>query len=110
LSFKTELDEDIGKVFLNSDEYAVQVLVTPNGGSPAPYNIDGIFDEAYEVVDPGSEAEISSISPVLQVKSTATTLLIVQKDVIRINGTDYQVTDTQTDGVGIITIILNLVG
>ena len=108
MSFKSELDDDLSSVFLNNKEFAESVLVTPKSGSPVPYNIDGIFDEAYELVDPGSEANVSAVRPVLQVKSTVTTLTIVQEDTVNIRTVDYQVTDVQPDGVGILLLILNL--
>lgn len=108
MSFKDQLNTDINSVFINENEFAEEIIIKPANSDP-DYVYSGIFDSAYELVNIDTEADISSINPVVQVKENDLPQQIVQEDIISIRGVDYIVTDTQSDGVGIMLIILNLV-
>jgi hypothetical protein len=79
-------------------------------GSPA-FALTGVFDRCHVEVSFDSEGvAVSTQFPVLGVRAAAFPAGIVpsQGDRVGINGTDFQVTDTQPDGQGHVLLILKL--
>ena len=121
MTFKTDMDADLDNVFINPDEFAVKCIYKPTGGSPANFNINGIFDREYEAVEVDAETPVTSTHPAIRVKENDLIIPLardpIDGDKIQVNdpegdivGTkngEYSVIDFQPDGVGTTILLLH---
>ncbi len=89
---------------MNNLEWAEQITIKPDGGG-SDYNIDGIFDAAHELVDVSTEVDISTVAPVVLIKTVDLTATLTQKDQVQVGSVVYEVMDIQPD-IGDITLIV----
>lgn len=82
-------------------------VYTPAIGNP--FNLDGIFDNAYRSVDRIPELQINTSGPVLGVRMSdfPTGVTPAQQDRVMIRGDNYRVRDVQPDSHGGALLLLN---
>lgn len=88
-------------------------VYTPQGG--APFDIDGVFDEAWREFDVSGGArgpgfKFSTTKPVFacQLSNFPTGVTPARRDNIAINGATYEVADIRGDGIsGWVLLVLN---
>jgi hypothetical protein len=73
------------------------------------FNVRGVFDSKYQVVDPETQEIVSTNKPGLGVNLNDFTVIPVQGDEFEIRGTRFVVTDKQEDGQGGAVLLLNKV-
>jgi hypothetical protein len=95
---------DLAGVFFTPADFADTAVITPVTG--APYSINGIFDDAYQAVDPNNGTVVSSITPVFKTAESFLQAPLVRGDQITINGITYKIRDPQPDGVGVVDLFL----
>ena len=103
-SFKDKVDKLLGvaiPLFGEQVEYRFK-----DGGCK---KIRGVFDDDFELVDPDTETVISSNASRLGIRLRDLPRLPKQRDEILIGGKLYEVRDSQEDGQGGTSLILNLV-
>ena len=88
--------------FYNTDDFAVTVTYTPQGGSAS--TITGIFDDEYQLIDAG-EVGVSGTSPVFECP-TASVPDAATGDTLIINAVTYLVVEAQPDSTGVTVLIL----
>ncbi len=98
-TFKEDLLTDLDDVFLDNEEFAVDVL----------YNaatFQGIFDDGFiDSADDGIAVE--STAPQVQVK-TSDVVGALHDETMTINSIDYKIIGIQPDGTGMTLILLSL--
>jgi hypothetical protein len=103
MGFKADINSDLSSVFFNTEEFAVSAVYNPAGGTS--YAIKGIFDEAYEGVNPNG-AEVMSTQPKIQTAVSFVRGVSGPGDTITIEGTTYKIREYQPDGVGLVDLLL----
>lgn len=107
MGFKEDLDADLSNVFMNPDEFAEQITIIPVSNPGSPYNINGIFDQEFEGVDPDTQAEIISQQPNVRIKEADLQNPIAKGDKAVIRGVTYDIIKPETDGVGTTVLFLH---
>lgn len=91
-------------VFLSPADFGETVFWETQDGEFA--ELDGIFENAREVVLPGEGGGVSAMMPVLVVAESAVPESAAQDDDLEIRGRNYRVADIQPDGSGLSRIVL----
>lgn len=78
--------------------FGEEATYTPVDPDDDPFTVTGIFDEAYQTVELGAGAEVSSVHPMLGVKIDDMAVTPARGDEVEVRGVDYVVIDCQTDG------------
>ena len=105
-TFKDGLSEDLDNVFFNNLEFAESVLYS-NGSDP-DFNVNAIFDNEHEEVDPDTGLVVTDTNPQIRVKEKDfLTIPLKLKDNVTVRGVQYYIVDKQPDGVGTILLLLN---
>ena len=98
MTLKSQIISDVNDVFLNNDEFSVDIL----------YNaatIRGIFDNDFAVAVEG-ENGVETTVPAVQVNSTEVASA-VQGETMTINSIVYKITGIHPDGTGMTVILLS---
>lgn len=94
-------------IFFATSDFGVSATLTPGTGSAITLN--GIFDNAHQMVDMDN-ASVSSVAPVFTCRTSDLDGLRMGKarggDQIVIAGVTYLVRDAQPDGTGVTALIL----
>lgn len=106
--FTEALDDDLDNNFFNPEEFAEPVTVAPAGGG-APYEINGIFDQEYESVQPDSDADILSVHPAIRVKTDDIPVALAPGSRFTIRTIEYEIITREPDGVGTTIYVLHKV-
>ncbi|WP_366655347.1 head-tail joining protein [Fodinicurvata sp. EGI_FJ10296] len=76
------------------------VAYRPAGDADQAVEIEGVFDEAHQAVDPGTGVPISTTAPALTVRVADLPRPPVAGDALTVDGRDWLVMDVQPDGAG----------
>lgn len=104
MGLKDDMIADLAGAFFASADFAVAATLTPVTGTP--YTINGIFDDAYQAIDPNSGTVVSSVTPVFKTAVSFLRADLVRGDQITIEGIVYKIRDQQPDGVGVVDLFL----
>lgn len=74
-----------------------------------PVQIDAIFDNEFESIDPNTGATVISTQPMIGVKTAHLPRAPERGDTVQIRGQRYRVTEAQTDGQAMYRLMLNLI-
>jgi hypothetical protein len=103
--FDGYLESDLENVFFSGDEFAGPVMVYHQHLRRwEAYN--AIYDDPFEDVGLGLEANHSSQSPQLMFHENALKHPLTNGDKVKRRGVTYEVKDPRPDGVGIVTVML----
>lgn len=91
----TELDR-----LQDAAQAAFSQPITFRPASGNVYALSGIFQAQHVAVEIHDGAQVSSVSPMLEVKMAAMPEPPKQGDAFDIDGTSYEVADVQVDGLG----------
>lgn len=98
-TFKQDLTTDLDDVFLDNEEFAVDVIYNT-------VTFGGIFDDGFiDSADDGIAVE--STAPQVQVKTSDVTAAS-HGDSITVDGTVYKIIGKQPDGTGMSLILLSI--
>lgn len=81
-------------------------------GEPVIVNgipMTGIFMAAHEAVDVSTETPVSTVQPVLEVRTKDLPDGVEESDSVEVRGLSYVVADVQPDGYGILKLLLHKV-
>jgi len=94
-------------VFFDTDDFGVAATLTPQLGDAA--TINGIFDNAYLLVETG-ESAMATTSPAFTCRTSDLEAVaagnVRSGDELTVSSVVYRVTDIQADGTGITMLIL----
>lgn len=106
--FKQDLQDDLDNTFFNKSEFAENagtVTYYPKAGGS--YEVAGIFDSEFEMVDPETNQPVLSRQPMIQVNEDDLQAEPAPEDEIEIRGVRYRVIEFHPDGVGTVALILH---
>lgn len=89
------------------DAFGIDVTYKPKAGGT--FKIRGIFDNAFEQVDPDTEQVVAMNQPILGIKNADMPFKISKGDIVIIEKTTYRVVDSQEDGVAGSSLLLHKV-
>lgn len=98
------LAADLQNVFFNPNDFGEVAIYFPKSGPN--YNINTIFEEAYQDVNLNGEIDISSTHPMAWVYDVNIVGGPHKGDQIQIRGNMYTIKDNQPDGVGVMALWL----
>ena len=104
-AFNDQLKADLEETFFNPMEFAEPVIYKPASGSE--YTINGIFDKAFQSVDPNTEQPVISVQPNILLNENDLQAAVKTTDKIKIRNVLYEIIDVQPDGVGTTRLILH---
>jgi hypothetical protein len=107
MSFKGLVDCMLGTIIPACGEDK-GVLYYHKDSKGAPYRIAAVFDEAWEFVDPDTEAVISSNQPRIGIRARDLHRAPQQDDKVVIGSRHFLVKDSLEDGQGGINLIMHL--
>jgi len=107
--FSKLLSNDIDDVFLNVTEFAVTGLFIDVDDNR--YSLEGIFDDPYVESIPDTILGVQSVGPTFKCKlkdimDKSTNRGVRKGDHIQLCGIDYDIIESQPDGVGLTVLIL----
>jgi len=91
-------------VFLSSEDFATLAAWETLEGETA--ELEGIFQDAHEVVLSGDTIGASTVMPALTVATSQLPTTAAEGDDLEIRGINYRVADLQPDGSGMTRVIL----
>jgi hypothetical protein len=105
--FAIGLKNDLNNIFFNSQEFAVSARYIHRLNTQTPQIYAVIFDDPHATMKAG-DGEYSSIRPQFQIAQHKLKYAISKKDEVTICGIKYIVDEYMTDGVGVVTVYLNV--
>jgi len=106
LGFKADLESDLDEVFLNPDEFAEPITVTPTASGPA-FAVNAIFDRESQEVDPDTSIPVISENPVARIQESDLPSPIEKGDEATVRTVIYLIIKAEPDGVGTIKLFLH---
>ena len=74
--------------------------------SSTTYEITGVFQESFKVIDPATGMPVNSQQPVLGINLTDISIEPRRSDMVTVRGVNYRVRDLQDDGHTGVTLLL----
>ena len=105
-TFKEKLDKDLDRVFFDKKKFADEVVFNREG---VDITLNGLFDEAFNMVDAGSSVEVSSVGPAVTLIASQVPSPVKRGDRLTINGKQYAFKDRHPDGFGLLVLLLEKV-
>lgn len=87
------------------DTFGETVTYKPKAGGS--YQIKAIFDNEYQLVDPDTQATISTSQPVLGVRLRDLQAPPKRGDIVVVNGASYQIVENKDDSWGHSQLVLH---
>lgn len=103
-AFSDALDADKKNNFFNNEEFAEQITYTPLSGSA--YQLNALFDNEFESVDPDTNQPVISTQPMIRVDTNDLQSTIKKGDKVTVRTIVYKIITDEPDGVG--TVVLRL--
>ena len=73
------------------------------------HQLEGIFDNTFEQVDPDTEQVVATNQPILGLRNADLKFEIKKGDRVIVRGQKYRVVDSQEDGIAAVSVLLHKV-
>jgi len=107
MGFTDDLETDLDQVFLNKDEFAEEITITPDSSGP-PFTTNAIFDREHEEIDPDTGVPVISEKPVVRIQEKDLPFPIEEDDEATVRTIVYKIIDIRPDGVGTTKLFLHI--
>lgn len=106
MTFKDELDGDLVNVFFNGEDFAEVAVYRPANGEP--YEVNVIFDRSSENAEPqgAGYARVQSHHIRCRVREADIIGGVFREDQLTAREVDYHIVDKESDGLGVLLLIL----